>query len=744
MESTISRSSRTRSRLRAGLATLAIVALSALGMGAAPLAASAAPVTVTGLFLTPPPSTPGYTDFEVTAAVSNDGGAGATVTGVFRISSANTGRVILQSTETFVNGVSQAFTIPGRFVDSMTLGLIFVFEPAGTSSLFQTSDTTVVTNIFSTTALDVSPLTGGTTMWAHTPTTYTATVTPAVAGIPVRFLSMRIFPPGTNPLGTAYTDANGVAALTLPTGEPSFLPMMVSAKFDPAPAQPIFSSTSDIKQLNVGPYPATVTLDYTASPTAGQRVPVTLVLGPGTPAQAIGGSFDITRAGTAVGSALIATTPAGLAATIDVAWPGTMGLDELDFAYRPVGFLPPISVEPGAIALDWQANATATELSVPAAVPFGTDLIVTAQVTGAETPDSGSVEFFLDGLSWGSHPIASGSATVTMTGLGVGGHTVTATFSGDATSAPSPAPAAAVDVTALPTTTELVPAPARVHPGQGVVLQATVCAASTAGEPLTGTLDLLLAGDIVASVDSSLATAHATPRGTCLGFETTVTAGGVGAHEITAHFRAGGPFADSAAALTGADALIVTPWATALTGSLSSGNAFIGDDVRFDVAVSVGAAGRATVLGAAAGAGAPLATGTVVLLIDGDPAGDPVALVDGRASLTVPTGSAGSHTVGARFTPAGDSIRAAELAVGGTLTVAAPQPEPTPEPTPEPSPESSPEPTQTPSPTHTPAPTAALPATGFDAGAASGAALGALLAAAVGIALVARRRSGHR
>lgn len=725
MESTISRTSRTRSRLRSGLATLAIVALSALSMGAAPLAASAAPLTVTGLFLTPPPSTPGYTDFEVTAAVFNDGGTGATVTGVVNIYASATGRAILQSTETFVNGVSQAFTIPGRFVDSMTLGLIIVFEPAGTSATFQTSAATMVTNIVSTTTLDVAPLSGGTTMWAHTPTTYTATVTPAVAGIPVRFLSMQIFPPATNPLGTALTDANGVAALTLTTGAPGFLPMMVSAKFDPTPAQPIFSSTSDIKQLNVGPYPATVTLDYTASPTAGQRVPVTLVLGPGTPTQAIGGSFDITRAGTAVGSALIAATPAGLAATIDVAWPGTMGLDELEFDYRPVGFLPPISVEPGAIALDWQAQKTQTELAVAPSVLFGDDLIATATVTGAETPDSGSVEFFLDGRSWGSHPVTSSAATVTMTGLSVGGHTVTATFSGDATSAPSPAPAAVVEVAALPTTTELVRVPASVHPGQEVVLQADVCAAATAGAALTGTIEFLLAGEIVATVDSSQATSRTVPSGTCLLFETAVTAGGVGAHEIAARFRANGPFADSVAALTGADALAVTPWETTLTGSLSTRKAFVGDDVRFEVTVSVGAVAAASSLLRAV---APLPTGTVSVVVDGVAVGDPVALVDGRASLAVPTGSAGSHTIGARFTPAGDSILAAELTAGGTLTLAAaPTPTPTPDPTP----------------TRPPAPATALPATGADGGAVSAAFLAALLMSAAGTALLARRRA-HR
>lgn len=189
-----------------------------------------------------------------------------------------------------------------------------------------------------------------------------------------------------------------------------------------------------------------------------------------------------------------------------------------------------------------------------------------------------------------------------------------------------------------------------------------------------------------------------------------------GEHTVTAEYH---PDTPAFASSTSTQTFTVTPAPVTVSGELSSATVDAGDVVNFDVAVANATDwGSNTRMSTFAMPWAEVPAGTATLLIDGQPVGAAVPLVDGTATLTVPTDVAGTYAVSARFTATGN-VWATTDTDAVTLTVRA----------------TAVTPTDKPAPTEKPA----LAVTGADAN-------GALLLSAVllllaGAGLIARRRA---
>jgi hypothetical protein len=336
-------------------------------------------------------------------------------------------------------------------------------------------------------------------------TTTTLAVTPSstTAGGSVKFTAT-VASAGGTPSGTVAFFDNGVQIGTGPLADvlgqqqASFTTTGLAVGSHPITAQFLGStsfatSTSGSKTVTINPSaPATTTTTLTGTPNPslfGQSVTFTasVVASAGTPS----GSVTFTENGVVVGG------PVPLA-DVDGVMKASVSISNLTPGTHPIvatyGGVVGFSAS-STLPLSHLVNNTATATSVttgPGGGPyaFESNVTFTATVTATAGVPAGSVQFSVDGATFGT-PVTmvnvggSMQATVGTTGLPVGTHQVTAQFLGSVGQDPSGSGPATVTISSVGTTTTVVPNPTTVTQGQAVTLTATVARNATV-TPLPG------------------------------------------------------------------------------------------------------------------------------------------------------------------------------------------------------------------------------------------------------------------
>ncbi|MEV5001176.1 Ig-like domain-containing protein [Nocardioides sp. LML1-1-1.1] len=276
-------------------------------------------------------------------------------------------------------------------------------------------------------------------------------------------------------------------------------------------------------------------------------------------------------------------------------------------------------------------TTTTTVAADPSVVTIGDPVRFVANVAPSHggTP-GGSVQFRVDGSDFGAAvALTNGTATsAALSTLGLGDHTVTAVYLGTSDHAGSTSAAVTFRVReplkATSTTSGVDPAAAVT--GQPVTLSATVTA--TGGTPT---------GEVVFTVDGSeVGRAPVAPDGAA---STTVTGLSVGSNPVVATYAGDDVFGPSSAS---PKTVTVSKAAVAVTLSATDDSTVTGEAVGLTATVDV----------LAPGGGTP--DGAVQLLVDGNPVGSPVALVNGAASFAPLTSlKAGTHTLAAAYAGSG-------------------------------------------------------------------------------------------
>ncbi|WP_028657011.1 Ig-like domain repeat protein [Nocardioides sp. J54] len=286
--------------------------------------------------------------------------------------------------------------------------------------------------------------------------------------------------------------------------------------------------------------------------------------------------------------------------------------------------------EPASQTVPFTVGAIATTTTVtadPAVVTVGDPVRFHATVapTHGANP-GGSVQFRVDGSDFGAAvPLTDGEATsAALSTLGLGDHTVVAVYNGTADHAGSTSAAVVFRVREplKPTSTTSSASPTTAVAGQPVTLGATVTTAT--GTPT---------GDVVFTVDGNeVARAAVAADGTA---STTVTDLPVGSNAVVATYAGDDVYGPSSAAPR---TVTVSKAAVEVTLSATSSSTVTGEAIGLTATVAV----------QAPGGGSP--DGTVQLIVDGNPTGAPVDLVNGSASFPSLTSlSAGAHTLAVSY-----------------------------------------------------------------------------------------------
>jgi len=446
------------------------------------------------------------------------------------------------------------------------------------------------------------------------PVFFTATVTAVAPGAGVPEGSVQFIIDGANfdaPVvlsGGVATSSNTAA---LATGAHT-----VTATFTPVDGNFNTSNGSRSQTVRL----ADTTTSLAASPASsvfGQQIAITATVaavapGAGTPTRIVQFQVDGLDLGgpRTLASGSVTVYPSGLSAglhTITATYRGDPGFNGssssgLLFNVAPADTTTAVTTTP--VVFGQSASATA---------------VVAAVAPGAGTP-TGTLQFFVDGTSFGPPAaLSGGSATTSLGALGVGSHSITTTYSGDAGFNASSG-ASTLTVARADTATAVSASPAATVFGQNVSFTPTVAAVAPGAGLPTGTVQFRVDGvDLGAPV--ALGGGSAT--------SVAATALGAGAHAITATFSGDGNFNAS----TGTGALTVSRADTTTMIGSSIDPANFGQPVTFS----------ATVAPVAPGAGTP--TGTVQFKADGVSLGAPVALAGGVASLTTSALASATHTI---------------------------------------------------------------------------------------------------
>ncbi len=281
---------------------------------------------------------------------------------------------------------------------------------------------------------------------------------------------------------------------------------------------------------------------------------------------------------------------------------------------------------------------------------------VTPTLAGSPT---GSVQFAVDGTNFGAAvPLAGGSATsAAYVPTALGNQVVTATYLGDTNFASSAS--AGVEFLVRPpllaTTTTSGVSPAAAVYGQTIDLTATVAATGGGATP-TGSVIFKEGGTTLGSAPLVAGSAS-----------TTIPAPGVGSHSIVATYSGDPTYRVSSAApktLTVAKAEVDVDVVSSDTSTVS------GESVNITASVSP----------VAPGGGTP--NGSVQLMVDGSPVGDPVVLTGGSAAFPPLTSLlAGAHNVAVEYSGSanyedGSGSVAQDVTKAATTTILSADPSP--------------------------------------------------------------------
>lgn len=125
--------------------------------------------------------------------------------------------------------------------------------------------------------------------------------------------------------------------------------------------------------------------------------------------------------------------------------------------------------------IDKDSPSTSTVLSVSNPSTIGDMVTLTADVTGGFGP-TGDVEFFANGVSIGTAPLVSGTATLMLNTLAVGSHDLEAEYLGDTNNNASTSPTVTVHVVQKMSSTSLyatILSPNSVHNGVSMTVEVT-------------------------------------------------------------------------------------------------------------------------------------------------------------------------------------------------------------------------------------------------------------------------------
>lgn len=370
-----------------------------------------------------------------------------------------------------------------------------------------------------------------------------------------------------------------------------------------------YTGSSSAAQYGDATVSAKLTDQASAGGAAGRTVTFTL---------SDGGSVSATTNASGVATASLPIDGPPRSATITASFAGAANLEA-------AGDTQPFTVTKAE-------SQTGVAPSAPV-VTIGDPITFTALLSplGSNGVSGGTVQFLVDGSNFGG-PVAlgaDGSATspALMTNLvGVGDHTVQAVYSGDADYNGSSSPSVLFRVRnpLLPTTTTQTATPSAVVSGQTVTLSADVSTGS-AGEPATGSVTFTDGATVLGEVGLD-AVGHASLDVSTLA---------VGSHGIVAAYSGDDVYNPSSSAPT--------------TVSVAKADVQV-DLASADVTTVTGEAVNLSASVAAQAPGAGVPTGALQLVVDGNPVGDPVSLVDGTAVFApVTTLGKGDHTVAVSY-----------------------------------------------------------------------------------------------
>ena len=450
------------------------------------------------------------------------------------------------------------------------------------------------------------------------------------------------FSEGPTDYGTSVL-ADGAAAVAVES-----LPVGVHAITATYSGDATFRPSTVVITLTVTPAPSTVSAASALDPAVfGQALSLSAAVAPAAPgAGQPTGSITVSEDGTDY-----ATVELTDGATTAVLPRLDVGTHTLTIRYLGDG-----NFQPNTTTLTQTVTAAASSISVTsssAPSTFGQAVSVTATVSATDptvgTP-SGSVTFAEGNTVIGFAAVGEGSATLTISSLAVGDHDITVTYTGDgwfgasATSLSQTVAPAASSVTVTPSVepselgepTTLNAAVDPLAPGAG---QPTGTVSFTEGDTPLGTFVLT---DGVAALD--------------------VTALPIGEHTITATYSGDASFEPATIDVTHAVTPVAPKVDSVVTLDASTRTAMYGQTVS--LTASVGPTDTE----------AGLATGSVTF-DDGGSLHATVAILDGQATVALPTLAVGDHLIRAtysgdhRFGPSTSSISQTVTPAASTLSV---------------------------------------------------------------------------
>ena len=465
-----------------------------------------------------------------------------------------------------------------------------------------------------------------------TPATFTAKVTPAIAGVPTGTAQ---FFDGANLLGTSALDATGAANFTTSALSVGAHSVTVQYSGDAN----FITSTSAAVNITITPASTSLALAISPStPTYGSPITATASLtipGQGTPTGTVTFSID----GQALPLVPIVNNSASLPLPVL-----TAGTHSVSAAYS--GDANFTAANSNTVSLVVAQAATTTNLTTSNAAPaFGTPTTLTAKVAppAAGVP-TGTAQFFDGPNSLATVPLdATGAASFTTSSLSVGAHSITVQYSADANFTASSSPAVNITVTRASTSLSLTLSSNA--PTYGSAVTATAALTIPGQGTPTGTVTFSVDGKALPPVPISNNVATVSLPLTVL------TAG---PHSVSAAYSGDANFT---ASVSNTVSVTVTQAATTTVVTSSAATAAFGSLATFTAKV------------APAGAGLP--TGTAQFFDGSNPLATITLDATGAASFATSSLSVGVHSITVHYSGDANFTASTSSQVSITITPAA-------------------------------------------------------------------------
>ncbi|MCY3016429.1 MAG: Ig-like domain repeat protein [Planctomycetota bacterium] len=434
-----------------------------------------------------------------------------------------TGTIVIQDGGTTIatgtlTGGSYTFTSSALLGGSHSLTAVY----AGDSNHLAATSPAITQTVAKKTAVPALVRSAGVTPSTYgSNVTFTATLTPAVVGVPVTGTVQ--FYDGATPIGAPQTLSNSTAALTIPSlagGSHTITALYAGdgVSYESATSVGIAHAVTKVTSTplvsdapNPSTYGATVTFTATLPAVGGGARPTgtvqfylgtTVLVAFGTPQTLVNGTASVTSAALPVGNSSITAAYLG---------------DDPNYVAR---------TSAAVLQVVNKATATPSVIGTPNPTTFGDSVTLTATIlpAGAGSMPTGTIQFLDNGVPLGGLvALVNGTATLATTALTTGGHAITARYSGDANYLVTTSASFTQTVNRITTTATLATSAASTVHGGSVSFTARLPAAAT------GTVtffDDTVAGNRVAlSGAVNLTVAAGATTGTATFTTTALTAG---------------------------------------------------------------------------------------------------------------------------------------------------------------------------------------------------------------------------